>query len=806
MFWIENEGQWDGDFSFKCEVGSTVYYVTPQGMTVDFREFKKYPKPRGQRDPLDMLERHEDQDSVTVRGHVVQIHFNSSTNSPETTRSSLPARHSARGIDKLGHYSNYFFGRDSTNWRSRVDHYERVIVPEIWPGIDVEYRADKLGVETVYHVKPGAVPAQIQIEYLGLDAPLRVDAHGNLVLTTSLGEVKEKAPFAFQQEGRMQKRVESGYRIISENLVGFDVEEFDRGKELVVDPLLYGTYLGAGDVDNGGPLTLAPDGGVYVTGSTYALSGFPTTPGAYDETGIFPGMREFVSHFGLDGEFIASTLYGEIQTSDNRNTEGGAYDLAYDSLRNGIWICGFAYPDWPITPDAFDTIIGGSYDGFLLRLSADLTQLEFCSYLGGDHGDQARDVEVDEAGLVYVVGETASDDFPITPEALMPVRQSGDGFLWIYNPNNSELLYSSFFGGERGDRFWGQSIYGDHLWLFGETNSARLPVTENAFKSEFSDTGEFDEPDAFFALLTLHPPTLEYCSYLGGEANDYLFALVEVDSVVYLAGSTHSTDFSVSTGAADTIGVIELGTSTECYVSRLNWRTNDYFGTYFGGGGGELIATFGNWVGQNYVIIAGSTDSGDLPVTSNAFDSVLNNSGVPPNDGFVARLNRELTNITYATYIGGSAHDSYLGYIENADSVWLTGTTLSIDLPVTPDAFQPGDNAFSSAFVQHFAIDTTQDTTNTVDNPSLPLNFTLKVYPNPFNPSTTLSFDLPRNSDVKIEIFNVLGQMIEEIDLGRMNTGSHQVQIGNTEWASGIYIVSLSAGSISRNSKILLIR
>ena len=81
-YWIANEGQWEGDFQFKCEVGSTVYYVTPKGMTVDFREFKRYPKPRDPRDPLDMMDRHEDHDSVTVRGHVVQIHYSGLPQNP----------------------------------------------------------------------------------------------------------------------------------------------------------------------------------------------------------------------------------------------------------------------------------------------------------------------------------------------------------------------------------------------------------------------------------------------------------------------------------------------------------------------------------------------------------------------------------------------------------------------------------------------------------------------------------------------------------------------------------------------------
>ncbi|MBL0062761.1 MAG: hypothetical protein IPP40_15085, partial [bacterium] len=198
-YFIANEGQWPGDFQFKCEVGSTIYYVTPQGMTVDFRQIVgadgNPPAPSGfdnlaERGFSEVLGKHAavPRRNLSVKGHVLQIHFVS-----PLALAGGQGGVTAIGANKLPHYSNYFLSRDSTQWRSRVSHYETIIVPEVWPGIDVEYRADKQGVETIYHVKPGADPTQIQMEYLGLDAPLRVDAQGNLVLATSLGDVKEKA-------------------------------------------------------------------------------------------------------------------------------------------------------------------------------------------------------------------------------------------------------------------------------------------------------------------------------------------------------------------------------------------------------------------------------------------------------------------------------------------------------------------------------------------------------------------------------------------------------------------------------------
>lgn len=80
-----------------------------------------------------------------VRGHVVQIHYVI----PSARSGSLPpftgeGPGMGVGQKKLPHYSNYFLGSDSTKWRSRVGHYENVIVPEVWPEANIETRTDQI--------------------------------------------------------------------------------------------------------------------------------------------------------------------------------------------------------------------------------------------------------------------------------------------------------------------------------------------------------------------------------------------------------------------------------------------------------------------------------------------------------------------------------------------------------------------------------------------------------------------------------------------------------------------------------------
>ncbi len=80
-------------------------------------------------------------------------------------------------------------------------------------------------------------------------------------------------------------------------------------------------------------------------------------------------------------------------------------------------------------------------------------------------------------------------------------------------------------------------------------------------------------------------------------------------------------------------------------------------------------------------------------------------------------------------------------------------------------------------------------------NGSLPKTYTLNQnYPNPFNPSTVISYSLPQQSHVKIEIFNALGQRVADIVNGFQHAGHHQIRWDAGNLSSGIYIYSIHAG------------
>lgn len=79
---------------------------------------------------------------------------------------------------------------------------------------------------------------------------------------------------------------------------------------------------------------------------------------------------------------------------------------------------------------------------------------------------------------------------------------------------------------------------------------------------------------------------------------------------------------------------------------------------------------------------------------------------------------------------------------------------------------------------------------------SLPKTFLLfQNYPNPFNPTTTIAFDLKENSTVKLSIFNVLGQRVQEFDLGQMSAETYSQIVDMSRYASGVYFYRIDAMS-----------
>jgi len=87
-----------------------------------------------------------------------------------------------------------------------------------------------------------------------------------------------------------------------------------------------------------------------------------------------------------------------------------------------------------------------------------------------------------------------------------------------------------------------------------------------------------------------------------------------------------------------------------------------------------------------------------------------------------------------------------------------------------------------------------------------PFTFILACYPNPFNPSTTISFSLPQTGVVKVSVFDVTGRRVQTLADKRFEAGEHRLNFNGTSLATGVYLIRAEAGAFRQTQKLMLIR
>ena len=88
-----------------------------------------------------------------------------------------------------------------------------------------------------------------------------------------------------------------------------------------------------------------------------------------------------------------------------------------------------------------------------------------------------------------------------------------------------------------------------------------------------------------------------------------------------------------------------------------------------------------------------------------------------------------------------------------------------------------------------------------------PTGFRLNsAYPNPFNPSTTISYTLSRKANINLSVYNISGQLIENLKNGYQNAGNYEIVWDASQQPSGIYLLRLQSENESFNQKLMLMK
>ena len=269
------------------------------------------------------------------------------------------------------------------------------------------------------------------------------------------------------------------------------------------ESLLFATYLGGDGHDEALAVAVDSTGNAHVTGFTSSGDGM-TTPDAYQ--GSFGGdFDAFLVKLDTRGEVIEYGTY----LGGSRNDRGQA--IAVDAQGHVVLAGRTTSLDFPTTEGAYQTSYGGGGffgDAFVAQFDLAAGQLSFSTLLGGVTDDQGNAVGIEPWGDVTVVGSTGSSDFPVTEDAVQFVLDTlDDAFLTRLSPDGTELLYSTFLGGNGSDQGFGLASDGlGSVVATGMVQATNFPTTSESLRPSvagFSETG-----DAFVTKLDFQPPPL----------------------------------------------------------------------------------------------------------------------------------------------------------------------------------------------------------------------------------------------------------------------------------------------------------
>ncbi len=682
---IENKGQWNAEVLFKANIPGGDVFITAKGLVYAL---------------VDEQQIHELNHS-TAKNKLVNAH-----NYRMVFKGSKSAGVSVHKGAVYSEYYNYYIG-NQTQWASHCKAYESVILQNIYPGIAAEIIGLEGYLKLNFLVQPGADPSLIKLKYEGQD---KIQLQGNsLLIQTSVANIKEETPVAFQQ----QNKVECSYHM-SGSEVSFRLGSYSKEQALVIDPdIIFGTFSGS-VADNFGYTGTYDELGNGFAGGTVFSAGFPVTFGAYQLNFSLGGSRDAgILKFNETGtELLYATYLGgngdEQPHSIICNKAGDLYILGTTSSST-----------FPTTTSAHDRSYNGAYDMFVSCLSSDGKTLRYSTFWGGgkndgingktvglfdsisplsyNYGDCYRgSILLDKNENVCVASVTESemaDGYPIA-NAFQPTFGGGnqDGCVFRLTADLSFVLFSSYLGGVGDDAAYSLIIDPlNSIFVCGGTSSPNI----GKFQGALSYKGYVD---AFVAKIGAIGNSLQKLVYLGTPLYDQAY-FIDIDSKnnIFVTGQTEG-NFPVKGAVYNNVRAKQFITSLNNNLDSI--RLSSVFGAPNAASPGLSPSAFlvdkcdrvyvAGWGGSTNNGYNGATSSTfSMPLTLNGFQKSTDGS-----DFYLAVFEPDLKQLSYATYYGGAfSHEHVDGGTSRFDKRGVVYQSVCAgcggysDFPTTPDAY-----------------------------------------------------------------------------------------------------------------------
>ncbi len=585
--------------------------------------------------------------------------------------------------------TDYFVGA-RRNWHSGVPSYAKVRYRRVYPGVDVVYYGNGSQLEYDFVVAPGGDPSAIQMEFAGA-SKLALTANGDLEVQAGGSRLIQHRPVLYQQDAGTGDRrpVEGRYRLLGANRVALHVGGYDRGRELVIDPVLtYATYFGGSGSDRITAAKMGPNGRLYLAGWTDSGQQ-PFVDGAYnsEQAGLIDIFIAIVDTTDPGYRILYFSYLGGTNNDE---------PLALDVDAAGVmYLTGTTTStDFPVVNATQSSGAASSVDAFVAKLDPSVygkDALQFSTYLGGTtNDDSGTGISVDASGMIYVIGTTKADDFPVTSSAYLAVKWGPqDAFLVKIDPVAPAVLYASFFGGEDLDEGRGIAVAEDGRAYFGvSTLSQTPPWTGTAYNP--NPSGAQDMIIGVLDASKEGDASIPYATLFGGSGNDEIrgFSLSRGGALL-LTGYTLSTDFPLTPDAMQTSNNGHGDAFVTVFDVRRPYAGGLIYSTYLGGKGGDVGYGIADDADGN-IFVTGYTLSPDFPTSASGVPQANYPGGT---DIFLTKFKPGVAGsgaILYSTYIGATSQYVPSNVVVGQDGTAYVMGYAGIGLPTSDISTQGG--------------------------------------------------------------------------------------------------------------------
>ncbi len=412
-----------------------------------------------------------------------------------------------------------------------LEQLGKVEYEDLWKGITLSYEGVGGGIaESTYRIKPGTNARDIRLKY-SAETELQQDGSLKIKLPTARGWMIESKPVAWQEIGSKRIPVEVAFKI-EDGQFGFRVAEYDRNRDLIIDPTYqWHTFYGSGaGNDYGNGIAVDVSGNVYVMGYSNAAWNGPSGQSPLNAYSGDSGNYDiFVLKLDTNGAYQWHTFYGSGAGNDYGN--GIAVDVSGNVYLTGQSDATWNGPSGRIPLNAYS----GGTAIFVLKLNSSGAYQWHTFYGSGAGNDYGNGIAVDSSGDVYLTGQ--SDATWNGPSGRIPLNAySGGTAIFVLKLNSSGAYQWHTFYGLGNDVANGIAVDGSgDVYLTGQSGDTwNGPNGQTPLSAHSGGT-------AIFALKLNSSGAYQWHTFYG-LGNDVANGIaVDGSSDVYLTGQSGDT-------------------------------------------------------------------------------------------------------------------------------------------------------------------------------------------------------------------------------------------------------------------------